>query len=236
LTAEFGLGIAPGQYAESEPPTGNEYVPPPLVNEYYYDEGPPVVTYYPPPWDYSYLYAWVPYPFLCSGFFFPGFFILNDFHIHHGHHPHGPHPHGHDLISNHFIDPRTHASFRVDPTMGTRGTAATRPPAGKVSRGLAYRGARVSATSIFKRSANGKTLSQRGNTDRQYRSFQNSSASSGRSFTRSFSSSSSRSYSALSTDGGGSFGGFRGGGYSGSSTGGGGFGGPAGGGHGGGHR
>ncbi len=86
LTAEFGLAIVPGpeQYAEGQPPSGSEYVPPPVIDEYYYNEGPPVVTYYPPPWDYYYLYGWVPYPFWCSGFFFPGFFILNYFH--HFHH------------------------------------------------------------------------------------------------------------------------------------------------------
>jgi hypothetical protein len=67
LTVEFGLAIAPDQYAESPPPTSSEFVPPPEINKYYYDEGPPVVTYYPPPWDYYYLYGWVPYPFWCSG-------------------------------------------------------------------------------------------------------------------------------------------------------------------------
>jgi hypothetical protein len=55
---------------------------PAVVNNYYVDPGPPVVTYYPPPQPYYYLYAWVPYPFWCSGFFFSGFFILHDFHRH----------------------------------------------------------------------------------------------------------------------------------------------------------
>ena len=55
---------------------------PEVINNYYYNDGPPVVTYYAPPTDYYYLYAWVPYPFRCSGFFFPGFFILRDFHRH----------------------------------------------------------------------------------------------------------------------------------------------------------
>jgi len=55
---------------------------PEVVNNYYYDPGPPVVTYYPPPQPYYYLYAWVPYPFWCSGFHFSGFFILHDFHRH----------------------------------------------------------------------------------------------------------------------------------------------------------
>jgi hypothetical protein len=50
-----------------------------VINNYYYREGPPVVTYYAPPPDYLYLYAWVPYPFWYSRFFFSGFFILHDF-------------------------------------------------------------------------------------------------------------------------------------------------------------
>jgi hypothetical protein len=62
---------------------GNNYIPnpgPEVVNNYYYSYGPPVVTYYAPPAPYAYLYAWVPYPFWCSRFFFPGYFILHDFH------------------------------------------------------------------------------------------------------------------------------------------------------------
>ncbi|HYA92142.1 MAG TPA: DUF4124 domain-containing protein, partial [Thermodesulfobacteriota bacterium] len=112
LAAQQGLPVkvnerqnpieSPGDYGESE-----------VVNNYYYTEGPPIVTYYPPPWDYSYLYAWVPYPFWYTGLWFPGFFILTDFHIHHGHH----------FISNHFVDPKTHASLRVDPRTRTTGTA-----------------------------------------------------------------------------------------------------------------
>jgi len=226
LTAEFGLAIAPGQYAESQPPTSSEFVPSTVIDEYFYDEGPPVVTYYPPPWDYNYLYGWVPYPFWCSGFFFPGFFILNDFHHHHGHHHHG-----HHLISNHFIDPTTRASLRVDPTTRTRGTAATRTSGRTGSRGFASPAARVGATSIVKRSANSRTLSQPGNTGRQYRGFQNPSTGSGRSFGRSSSRPSSGSFSAPSTGGRGSFGGYRGSSSSGGYRGGGGSGGSHGGGH-----
>ena len=211
LTAEFDLAIASGQYAESQPPISSEYVPPPVINEYYYDEGPPVITYYPPPWDYYYLYGWVPYPFWCSGFFFPGFFILNDFHHHHGHHHHGRH-----LISNHFIDPKTRASLRVDPTTRTRGMAATRTSGGTGSRGFASPEARKGATSIFSRSANGRTSSQSGNSGRPYRSFQGARTGPGRSYSgRSFSSPSSRSFSPASRGGQSSFGGFRSDGYSG---------------------
>jgi hypothetical protein len=113
LTTEFGLAVLPGSfgsYAE------NQLQPnPSIINDYYYEEGPPVVTYYPPPWDYYYMYDWVPYPFWWGGFFFSGFFCLNDFHgvILVGHH--------HHLISNHFIDPKTHAVFTVDPRAQTHG-------------------------------------------------------------------------------------------------------------------
>ena len=228
LTSEFDLAIAPGQYAETPPPTSSEYVPPPIINNYYYEEGPPIVTYYPPPWDYYYLYAWVPYPFRCSGFFFPGFFILHDFHTHHRHH----------LISSHFIDRRTHASLRVDPTTRTTGTAARRAAEGTRSHGSASPEARKGAASIFNRSlatvrsaaptgtegrrfggavphtaTGGRAFGQPGNAGRPYRNFQGPGTGSGRSF------------SAPSTGGRSSFGGFRDGG----------FGGSQGGGHGGGH-
>jgi hypothetical protein len=116
LTTEFGLAVSPGsgQYAESQPPTISEYAQPQEINNYYYEEGPPVVTYYPPPWDYDYLYGWVPYPFWCSGFFFPGFFVLNDFDIFVvGHHHH------HHRITNHFFDSRTRTVSRVDPVSHT---------------------------------------------------------------------------------------------------------------------
>jgi hypothetical protein len=240
LTAEFGLAIVPGpdQYAEGQPPSDGEYVPPPEIDEYYYAEGPPVITYYPPPWDYDYLYGWVPYPFWCSGFFFPGFFILNDFHIHHHHHHHN------HLISNHFIDRKTQAFLRVDPTTKTAGTAATRTYKGTGSHGFASREARMGATSILKRSGNGRTLSQPGMTGRQYGGFRNPSTGFGRSFNRGLSGPSNRSFSPPSTGGRGSTGGSFGGGHSGGSYGSGGSGGSYGGsqgggiwgGHGGGYR
>jgi len=142
LTSEFGLAVAPGsgQYAVTQPPTSSEYAQPQEINDYYYEEGPPVVTYYPPPWDYYYLYGWVPYPFWCSGFFFPGFFVLNDFDIIVA----GQH---HHRISNHFIDPKTHSVTRVDPVLHT----STR-----VSHMTAFdsKTTRNAAFSIFNRSVN----------------------------------------------------------------------------------
>jgi len=259
LTAEFGLAFAPGpeRDAEGQSPSDSEYVPSAVVNEYYYNEGPPVITYYPPPWDYDYLYGWVPYPFWWSGFYFPGFFILNDFHVHHHHH------HGDHLISNHYTNPNTHASLRVDPTTRTAGTAAT----GAGSRAFASRGARMGADSIFNRSVNGRAWSRPGITGRLYRGSSNPSTGSGslRGFNRSTTGSSSvpslggrSSFSGSRHDsstggyhGRGGFEGSHGGGYegsragsggfSGNSPGGGGFGssggygGGYGGGHGGGH-
>jgi len=234
LAAQQGLPVKADEKRQNpiEPP--RDYEESEIVNNYYYTEGPPVVTYYPPPWDYNYLYAWVPYPFWCSGFFFPGFFILNDFHIHHHHH---------HFISNHFIDPKTHATLRIDPRTRVTGTATARASGGTGSPGFASPEAKKGAISIFSRSASGKTLSQPGSTGRQYGGFQNPSTGSGRFFSRSFGRSSSRSFSAASRGGQSSFGGFRSGGYSGNSHGsgggsshGGGHGGGRGGGHGGGHR
>ena len=152
VTAQIGLAVSPGseQYAESQATTSSEYVQPEEINNYYYDEGPPVVTYYPPPWDYDYLYGWVPYPFWCAGFFFPGFFVLNDFDIVVvGHHHH------HFRISNHFFNPRTHAFGRVNPVnhswAGSVHTTTFNSTA-----------TRNAASSIFNRSMAGTTVS-RGN-------------------------------------------------------------------------
>jgi hypothetical protein len=141
LTAEFGLAVvpgSPGQYAENQPqPNTTE------IDNYYYDEGPPVVTYYPPPWDYYYLYAWVPYPFWWGGFYFPGFFCLNDFHraVFVGGHQH--------LISSHFIDPRTHRVFNVDPRTRTFGRSVS--TSFSRTQGFNSSEARRGAMSIFNR-------------------------------------------------------------------------------------
>jgi hypothetical protein len=226
LAARQGLPVTVDETqtpAEQQPP---DYGDSEVVNNYYYEEGPPVVTYYPPPWDYYYLYAWVPCPFWYTGFWFPGFFVLTDFHRHFGHH---------HFISNHFVDPKTHASLRIDPR--TRATGGgERSFAGTGSRGFSSPEARRGASSIFNRSASGRTSGQSINTGRQYRSFQRSPGSS-RSFSgRSYNAPSGRSFSAR---GGGSFyGSSRSGGYSGSSRSGGssgGYGGSHGGSFGGGH-
>ncbi|MEM5790025.1 MAG: hypothetical protein AAGU11_22130, partial [Syntrophobacteraceae bacterium] len=70
--------IPPQYYSDAPPPT--EYAAVGGLEDYYVDYGPPVVTYYPPPWDYGYLYSWVPHPFWWGGFGFGGFFVLNNFH------------------------------------------------------------------------------------------------------------------------------------------------------------
>jgi hypothetical protein len=144
LKIEFGLAVvsgSPGQYAESQPQPDSA-----MINSYYYNEGPPVVTYYPPPWDYYYLYDWVPYPFWCSGFYFPGFFVLSDFSFvavvgHHHHH--------HHLVSNHFVNPTTHAVSTVDPATRTSGRSVSASPSR--NRGFTSLDARRGATSIFNR-------------------------------------------------------------------------------------
>ena len=217
VTTEFGLSVAlggPGESAENQTQPDAA-----VINNYYDEEGPPVITYYPPPWDYSYLYDWVSYPFRCSGFFFPGFFVLNDFHrvvfVGHHHHQH--------LITNHFFDPRTHAVRAVDPTMRSMGRTMNAP----LTRNQGFRSteSRTAATSIFNRSLSraattrgpegtisggvtGRTINS-GSTPPPVvsRSF-GSSGNFGRSF-----SSGSRSFSTSH----GSFGGFQRGGFSGGS-------------------
>jgi hypothetical protein len=124
VEVSFDLAVIPdtsGNDAESGPPPDDQYTEPGVVNNYYYEEGPPVVTYYPPPPDYGYLYAWVPSPFWCDGFFFPGFFVLHDFNIVvvAGHHHHFHHDHGRGVVTNHFRDPRTGRVARVDPSTRT---------------------------------------------------------------------------------------------------------------------
>jgi hypothetical protein len=144
----------PDRYAESPSPTTPQYAEPSVIENYYDTEGPPVVTYYPPPWDYYYLYAWLPSPFWCSGFFFPGFFVLHDFHrvvfVHR-------HPH---VITNHIRDPRTGSIVAIDPTarhdgsiLGGKGTPRRT--------GSNSPEARKGARSIFERSRERVALSPR---------------------------------------------------------------------------
>lgn len=96
---------------------------PEVINNYYYNDGPPVVTYYPPPSPYSYMYAWVPYPFWCSKVFFPGFFILHDFHRTVFFHKRP------FVLTNHVVHVRTHTVFRIDPVKRHLGGSAAFHPA-----------------------------------------------------------------------------------------------------------
>ena len=117
LTAS-GLSITPYSPTgggEPAPADSGNYPNPSVVNNYYYSEGPPVVTCYAPPPDFYYLYAWVPFPFWWSGFWFPGFFVLHDFHrtIIVNRRP--------VYVSNHFRDIRDHRVLRIDPTARFQG-------------------------------------------------------------------------------------------------------------------
>jgi hypothetical protein len=123
LEADLGLNIQPGSPSTVPGEVQEAAVPAEVVNNYYYDYGPPVVTYYPPPWDYDYLYAWVPFPFWWGGFFFGGFFVLHDFHRH-------IHFHHHEfVVTNHVVNVTTNKVLVVDPvsrSVMTNRVASTR--------------------------------------------------------------------------------------------------------------
>jgi hypothetical protein len=138
------IAEVPDRYAESPSPRTPQYTESSVIDNYYYTEGPPVVTYYPPPWDYYYMYAWVPSPFWCSGFFFPGFFILHDFHraIFINRHAF--------VITNHIRDPGTGRISTIDPARRVAGRLFE----GKDTphrRGFNSTEARNGARSIFER-------------------------------------------------------------------------------------
>lgn len=106
---------SPTGSGEPAPSDSENYPNPSAVSNYYYNEGPPIVTSYAPPPDFYYLYAWVPFPFWWSGFWFPGFFVLHDFHrtIIVNRRP--------VYVSNHFRDVRDHRVLRIDPTTRFQG-------------------------------------------------------------------------------------------------------------------
>src|SRR5208337_858170 len=101
------------------PPEVSEYMEPSEVEQYYDDYGPPIVSYYPPPWEYGYLYDWVPWPFWWGGWGFGGFFVLGDFDRFHDHH----------RFTNHVRNANGTVS-RVDPAARASGTAASSRLAG----------------------------------------------------------------------------------------------------------
>ena len=148
VETETALQVTPQTNGKSEariPTDSGNYPEPTEVNNYYYTEGPPVVTYYTPPADYYYLYAWVPFPFWCYGFWFPGYFILNDFHrtvvvrnrV--------------EFISNHFNDVRVNRVFRIDPVSRFRGRTYAGIGVTR-SRGFISTGVPRSDRTIFNRS------------------------------------------------------------------------------------
>lgn len=79
VVRDHGLPVTADTSAGTDGSAEN-YPEPTVVNNYYYSSGPPVVTYYAPPYDYAYLYTWVPYPFWWWNFHFTGFFVLTNFH------------------------------------------------------------------------------------------------------------------------------------------------------------
>jgi hypothetical protein len=103
------------------------------------------VTYYPPPWDYYYMYAWIPSPFWYSGFYFPGFYVLHDFHR-------GIFFHNRRcVVTNHITDHRTGRVFALDPARRHAGGAPGGSPARQV-RTFNSPEARNGARSILERS------------------------------------------------------------------------------------
>ena len=119
LIVEVGLNVVAEtktEYPPEQPSRSYSCYSEPTIGSYYYTYGPPVVTYYPPPGPYLYLYAWVPFPFWWTGWYFPGFYVLHNFHrcihIYHPHHHH----HHHVYVSNHWKDPKTKRVFVIDPS------------------------------------------------------------------------------------------------------------------------
>ncbi len=132
LAAEMNLPTPAGPGSASTegaaPPASQQPSSPAVVNNYYYDQGPPVITYYPPPYDYVYLYDWVPYPVFWFGFWFPGFYICHDFTtVVVVNQPFGRADVGRRrIVTNRVIDPVTRRVAMVDPVTRT-GSGTVRP-------------------------------------------------------------------------------------------------------------
>jgi len=205
----YGLAISAADYGTAETDQAAS-CPDSTVTNNYYDEGAPVVTYCTPPYDYAYLYSWVPYPFWGWGVWFPGFFVLADFDIVIDHHHH--HHHGFGHFSNHFRDRARGTFARIDPARRADGgifignTPRLSGSAQRSAASILSRGARMSSSTVSPGRGGTRSGTMR------------SSAMSGRSFTgrgtssgRSFSSTSGATHSGFSGGrsfgGGGSFGG-----------------------------
>jgi hypothetical protein len=148
LTAEVGLEVSESsdEYAQTQPKGYAEHPDSTVINNYYYDVGPPVVTYYLPPWDYYYLYAWVPYPFWWHGFHFGGFFVLHDFHrvVHVNKKP--------CVITNHVNHPVSKKVAVIDPAKRTHGNGFRDRNDKSFRGGFRSPEARQGGESIFRRS------------------------------------------------------------------------------------
>jgi hypothetical protein len=127
LTAELGMPLRSNQdggYGQ-DPVEGDsgQYADSEALNEYYGSEGPPVVTYYTPPWDYAYMYGWVPYPFWWDHYYFPGYYILHDFHSFRRVHVvrRNINRVAVKKVTNHVVDRHTNRIARVDPVNRIRG-------------------------------------------------------------------------------------------------------------------
>jgi hypothetical protein len=140
IAAQYNLPTPSGQETatsaeappQEAPPQAPQYQPDQqVVTDYYYDAGPPVVTYYPPPYDYAYLYDWVPYPVWWFGFWFPGYYICNSFTtviIVHSHPV---------VVSNRFVDHRTaYRNRRPSRSIGSARWKAPDRAANRTGRGL----------------------------------------------------------------------------------------------------
>lgn len=156
-------------YATSEPPGGySDSAESSAISSYYYSYGSPIVTYYPPPWNYTYLYSWVPYPFWYGGFFFGGYFILNDFNrvIIVKKKP--------VCVTNHVKDPHTKRVWKVDPVARRNGHNNPRAIDRPRQEGFHSSDARKGAQAILERSrqraipdSNSTTRLERTSTERQ---------------------------------------------------------------------
>jgi hypothetical protein len=241
---ESSSSSSSSEYAVPQPPPPDQGLygeQPGYIDNYYGEYGPPIVSYYPPPWDYYWLYDWVPFPFWWGGFGFGGFFVLGDFDAyHHGYH-----------YSNHYRG--SNGSFsRVDPATRASGTTTSSHLAGAGSAGHGARlnspTAREAARALANRGTGTRTGNTAGTSSGSNRlSAGNRVGTSGGSRSAnsvnrspSFSGRSAGSAPSMHASNGSGFrgasGGFRGGGYGGGGYGGGGFhgGGGFGGGHGGG--
>jgi hypothetical protein len=157
LCGSLGFSVsadASGTYSESEPAAEtSQYYSPSVVNNYYYEYGPPIVTYYAPPWDYYYLYTWVPYPFWYGRFYFAGFFCLHNFNkivvVNNRH----------KIVTNRVFDRGAHRAVWIDPARRSFGSSLRSERVSSQS-GFTSTEARRGAQSILSRSAERTGVSQ----------------------------------------------------------------------------